>query len=231
MLVTSADIAEEALRQVGVLSATDTAATPEEFSIALTRLAFLIDELNATEQLQFFRPENQIFDLEANKEDEYALTGLLSTKLQFIAQVFLVEPNGRKTMIEQKRREVFDDEAYAPSARGIPSICYIETSNNPTIKFFPTIAVDDYTIEISGFKFGDDVTIEQGRTVHGFPSGWQLGLIYMLAADLGDGPITTLETVKIERMLKIGGQKLRKLQSRQNKEQVRRPRVTQMRSF
>lgn len=231
MLKSSAWIAEQALRQIGVLSPLDTAALPEEFSIALNRLAMLIDELVETEQLQFFRPANQTIDLVADQTTAYDINGLLDTDLVFVTQVFLVSPTGSRTEIVPLRREVFDAEITDPDQAGSPEYCYIETDGAPTIQLYPTISLDGYKILLSGFKPSEDITVQEGNTEHGFTSGWQLGLTYLLAADIGSGPVTTIKLDERREFTAKGETKLRKLLARQNNEQVRRPRTTAMRTF
>lgn len=230
-LQSSAYIAEQALRKIGTLSPYDTAALPEEFSIALDWLALLIDEMVATEQLQFFRPANQQIALEANKSTPYALDALLDTDLSFVTQVFLVFPSGRKEPVEQLRRHVYDLYDYEESKTGRPCYVYIENKNNPTMSLYPTITEGGFSIELSGFKFSEDITVNEGKTDHGFPRGWQLGMIHLLAAELGSGPITTIKLDERRQAEVTGQRKLRKLQARQNKEQVHRPRSTKMRAF
>lgn len=232
MLKSSSYIAEQALRQIGVLSPLDTAALPEEFDVALDRLALLIDELIETEQLQFFLPANQTFTLEANKTTSYNLNGILDVPLVFVTQVFLVFPGtGRKTEIKQLRRNVFDLETYEPDRKGLPKFCYVENKFAPTIQFYPTIPQEGYQIELSGFRQSADITLEEGRTTHGFPAGWQRGLIYLLAADIGSGPVKTIPLNERRQFAATGEAKLRRLQARQNKEQVQRPNITKARLF
>lgn len=230
-LQSSAYIAEQALRKIGTLSPYDTAALPEEFGIALNWLALLIDEMVATEQLQFFRPANQQIPLEVNKSTGYSLDSLLDTDLAFVTQVFLVLPNGIKEPIEMLRRDVYDLYDYEEGKTGLPDYVYIENKNNPLMTLYPTITENGYSVELSGFKFAEDITVNEGKTEHGFPRGWQLGLIHLLAAELGSGPITTIKLDERRQAIAIGEQKLRRLQARQNKEQVRRPRTTKMRVF
>lgn len=230
-LQSSAYIAEQALRKIGVLSPYDTAALPEEFGIALDWLALLIDELVVTNQLQFFRPQAEQIILEANKTTGYDLDALLDTDLSFVTQVFLVHPTGMKEPITQLRRDVFDLEEYQEGQTGLPCFCYIENTASPKLFLYPTITQEGFKLELSGFKYAEDITVNSGKTTHGFPKGWQLAMIHLLADELGSGPITTISISERKQIAATAAAKFRKLNARQNREQVPRPRVTRTRSF
>jgi hypothetical protein len=208
------------------MSPYDTAASPEEFVIALDWLSLLIDELVATEQLQFFRPASQRFQLQADQTAPYGLSALLSTDLGLITEVQLVSPAGRKRPVKMLRRDVYDLETYVEGQQGEPEVCFIENKPSPSMSLYPTITEDGWEIEVAGFRYAEDITVNNGQTSHGFPRGWQLAIIHLLASELGSGVITTLRLDERRQNQSTGDLKLRRLQARNNKEQVKRPRFT-----
>ncbi len=232
MLLSSAGVSEEALRTIGVLTPYDTAAQPEEFQVALRRLSLLIDHLVGSEYLQFFYPSAQTIELPVDTGEGYDLNALLETDLQYVSQVFLINSEGLGTELEMLRPEVYDDEEVPnPTRTGKPWAVSISRSNAPVMRIFPRITTAGYSVRLSGFKYPDDVTQAQGRTTHGFASSCQLGLVYLLAADLGTGAVTTIPLAERDRLRSDGEKYLKQLTASNARDQVRHPRFTKAGDF
>lgn len=232
MILSSAEIAEEGLRQIGKVSPYDTAAAPEDFAVALRRLSLLIDFVVGQEILQFFEPAAQEIPLAANKPDGYDLNALLNTEIQYIDQIYLIMPGGRGKPLELLRPQVFDAEYVPnPTTTGIPESAVVTRSDRPILRVFPNLATDGYKARITGRKFSSNITTNKGNTTHGFPASWQLGIIYMLAADLGSGPITTLPVDERDRLRNEGEKMLRQLTAVNARAQVSKPRFVKPRAF
>ncbi|MGL6350682.1 MAG: hypothetical protein ACRC2U_12765 [Aeromonas sp.] len=232
MILSSAEIAEEGLRQIGKVSPYDTAAAPEDFVIALRRLSLVIDFVVGQEILQFFEPAAQEITLAPDKPDGYDLNALLDTEIQYIEQIYIINPQGRGWPLELLRPQVFDG-IYVPnpSVNGLPDCAVVTRSDRPIMRIFPNLAETGWKARITGRRFASNVTLNKGNTTHGFPASWQLGLIYMLGADIGGGPVTMLPQNERNELYEKGEMMLRQLTAVNARAQVSKPRFVKVRDF
>lgn len=232
MILSSAGVAEEALRTIGVLSPYDTAAYPEEFRIALGRLSLLVDHLIGDEYLQFFYPSAQTIELPIDSGAGYDLNALLATDLEYITQVFLIDASGKGRELTLLRPEVYaEEEVPNPDQTGKPWAVSINRSNTPIMNIYPHITQEGYSARISGFRYSPNLAKDQGATAHGFPASWQFGLVYLLAADIGSGPVVTLPPAERDRLEEKGQRLLRRLAANNARDNVRHPRLVKPRDF
>lgn len=231
MTLTSAQIATSALREIGVYSPYDEAPDASQFAIALDRLEMLLDELTGTEKLWFFSPSTQSMALTSGTAT-YAMNALLSTDLQFVTRVRLLRESEELpvTLLRKSDYEALRG-TDAETAKTYPDSVYIERKDNPNLICVPTPAETGLVLKISGFTYANDVANDGGEVDHGFPAAWERYLSRALAADIGSGPVVTLP--KNERDDKKAEAKaaLKSLKTSNNRENVRKMRVTKPRSF
>lgn len=227
-LFTAAEICDLALRRIGSYSVYDTGADASSHEVALEHLDLLVSETTGTYKLWWFTPATQEMALVAGQRD-YPLVSLLDTKIQFIEHVFLLR-NGRQTELTQIRRSTFDQYTEEELTGGCPEWVYIERNDNPTLSLLPDPIAGD-SLLITGQTYSADLTTDNGEVPHGFPAAWQRAIVLQLAADLGSGPITKLPEQELDRLEKKAGTAFRRLDVYNNRENVRRARVTRPRDF
>jgi hypothetical protein len=223
-LLTAADVAEGALRQIGALSPYDTAADPEEQAIAIERLDLLVSELAGTHRLWWLVPAAQTLVLTAGV-GEYLLGGL-SPRLEFLHSVQLVEASGEESDVELVRRSVYEaipDKAEA----GVPVLAHVTRDATPRLWLHPVPATAGLRLRIDGQAYSADIDKQAGRIAHGFPAAWQRFLIYALAADIGRGPVRRLPAGVVDDFDRVADRAKSSLLTYNGREQVRRPRFTQ----
>lgn len=227
VLLSSAKLATEALRNVGKVSPYDNTVDPESLEITLLRLDLLIAELVGTEEIHWFVPVDQQFALTVD-ETEYELNTKLSTPIQFVQHVFLVR-NGREIELDQVRRSELDARVAAENPEEGFKV-YVERDDDPMLYTFFTPIEGDILL-IRGQKYASNLTANHGSVPHGFPTAWQRSIILQLAADIGSGPIVTLPDNELNRLEKKAGTAFRRLMSFNNRENVRKPRYTRPQEF
>lgn len=230
MLFSAADVAEEALREIGVLTPYDTAAQPDEFRIALRRLVLLLDEWVGTNKFWFFVPSNVEIPLTVDKT-EYALNAFTGDPLQFIHEAYLLKDGKEVGRVTLLRRSEYNDLVDDVNTDGLPGVAYIERKDQPTLSFPTGVKVAGLTLRVTGMKYANNILTKNGEVAHGFPAAWQRALTLGLAVDIGDGPVTTIPEGELDRKQKKFMVAWSNLMSFNNREQVRRPRFTRMRDF
>lgn len=227
-LLTSAQICEHALRQIGVFSVYDTGADASSFAVTLERLDLLIAEWTGSYNFWWFVPARQKIALVAG-ESEYTLAALLDDPLEFIEHLFLLR-DGKQTPIKQIRRATYDEMSDDPPLGTTPEWAYVERKDDPTLYLLPAPLAGDELL-ITGQMYSDDVTQDNGEIPHGFPAAWQRCMILKLAADIGAGPVKKIPRDELEDLKKDSATAMRRLDVFNNRENVRRARHTRPRDF
>jgi len=227
-LLTSAQLAEHSLRQIGVYSVYDTGADDSSLSVALERLDLLVAEMVGSNKFWWFVPSQQRVSLNAGVVT-YNLNGLLTTPLQFIQHVFLLR-DGKETELTQERRSFADEHTIDVLEGGPPTSVYIERNDSPLITVLPAPLAGDQLL-ITGQQYAENLTQSNGGIAHGFPAAWQRAIILQLSADLGSGPITRLPDNELIMLKQDAGAAFIALERFNNRENVREPRKTIPRDF
>lgn len=221
--LTSGQIAEHALRQIGAFATNDTGPDPAQFQVALERLDILVAELSSTETLSWLIETDVRLTLVAGTQD-YTLTDLEHvTAARF-------DRDGALEDIELLRLGVFEaldgsasDPRYATVLR-VPAL---------TLRVWPEPAAAQAGDEIvvTGQAYAPDLVVNHGLDAHGLPAGWGRYLIYLLAADIGSGPVHMLSTGIIQGFEQRAGALKARLMAYSNRDQLSRPRFTRYRDF
>lgn len=226
---TAADIVTHALRDIGHLSTYDESADPLAFEVALERFDMLLSEMVGTNRLWWFVPVRESFNL-TNGTADYKLNAMVPTLYEFIDDIYLVR-NGQETRLDLIRQEKYDELKNDGTASSTVCAAYVERDDDPYIRLIGTPSEDGLQLLIRGRTYSEDVTNDNGAVADGFPKAWERCLVKNLAADLGDGPITTLPDNEIRRKSGAGKSAEARLKIYHNKENVRKIRYTQPRNF
>lgn len=228
-LLTAADIAEHALRQAGVYSVYDSGPDAASFQVTLERLDLLLAETVGSYNFWWFVPTSEEIALVSGQE-EYDLTALLDTDLQFIQHVFLLR-DGKAEELTQLRRDKYDEYKAEPETDGTPHSIYIERKTSPSAFVVPPTSLTTDRLLVTGQEYSPDVTQENGQVDHRFPAAWQRAMILQLAADIGSGPVIKLPRDELKDLKEDAGTAFRRLDAFNNREQVRKARFVKTRNF
>ena len=234
MTIPAIDIAMGALREVGSLSPYDVDADPNDLAIALEKLDSILAEKVGTEDLWFFIPKAVTCTLTADI-GTYNLNDITgTTNFQFVRGINSVDSSGGEEEITLIRRDGFEDKrgdiTYNGSSR--PSYAYVERKDNPQITFLSAPSASWTTVKIWGQTYSDDIiNVCNSDKYVGFSDAWKLCLELELAANIGRGSVVTLPDRQLSRLEGLAAIKWDKLMSRNNKENVKRPRYTKPRDF
>jgi len=226
MAWTAAEVAENALRNIGVFSPYDLAPDPEHFSIAISRLDSLTAYIVATENLQWFEEIEQELTLTAD-QSSYALNALLATDLQYISAVYrtLNDTNRTQTNLLRLTGLEIAKEEYPTSVT--PDYAFINRDEDSTLYPWGIPDVAGYKFHIRGRRFSGNLRLDGGNIETEMNKAWDLCLTNLLAAELGSGPIVTLPKDRRDDFRGIGEDMKRKLVTYNAKENVSAPRRTQ----
>jgi hypothetical protein len=203
MVWTAAEIAENALRNIGVFSPYDISPDPEHFSIALSRLDSLVSYIVAIEELEWFEEIEQNLTLVAAQES-YALNSLLSNDLQYISAIYRSKNGTDRTELNLLRLSGYEDVKEEFPNSVVPDYAFIMREENSTLYPWGIPDVGGYVFHIRGRRFPADLLTDKGNIATGFNKAWDLCLSNLLGVELGSGPIVTLPDGRLDRMLGIG---------------------------
>lgn len=230
-------ICERALRKTQAFAINDEAADPDHLEEALKWLDIIVAEVTGTRRCYWLSPATVTFDWPAGERSlnladamgvDYPPTGIL-----FPVRAWAVSPTTglRECEIELCRRKRYEDHSNLDSP-GTPELLFIDRLiQNELAYAWPVPSTDDprrialefqaYARSVFGEQGGDDA----GDIPHGFDQTWQLWLITRLAAELGDGPVVTIEAARIRDWRTLADQLLSALLY-VNKEKTNRRPVT-----
>lgn len=211
-VLTSREIAEEALRKIGAYSRADTGADPEDLRIALNWLDLIMSEFSGTTRVLWLVQRPFQFPLLANVQDynlldEAATAGAATADFEFIVSATLVWNNGgQRRPLELLRCDQFNRRS-RDSITGVPCVAYVDRLKAPTLSLYPVPTADDtYTCELSVQSFPSSTAdyqnvagVQGGLDAPGIRKSWQRWAILKLAAELGDGPVRRLSPAEIDR--------------------------------
>jgi hypothetical protein len=123
------------------------------------------------------------------------------------------------------RRSAYDS-ITSKGDTGDPRAVYIERNDQPNAYIWPTASRAGLQLVIDGQRYADTATDNQGKNLSNFPAAWQRFLIKRLAADIGTGRSRTSPTTRSSEKL-AGTQALSLLLTRNDSEQITRPRMVQ----
>lgn len=227
-VLTSGRIAEHALRQIGAYSTNDMGADPAQFEVALERLDILVAELAATELMPWLIETSARYTLVSGTRD-YTLTGLEHVTTAKI------DRDGDLDDVELLRLgpfEALDGSASDPRAG---TVLRIASTTGPalTMRLWPTPAAAQTgaVLVVTGQNYPANLVTNHGRDAHGLPSGWARYLIYLLAADIGSGPVHMLAPGAIQGFEQRAAALKSRLTAHSARDQLARPRYTKYRDF
>lgn len=201
-LFSARELAESALRKIGAFSINDTAADPAELSEALRWLDLSVGELTSTFECWWLIEETISFDLTADTVSYvlYSVAGNAypSAGIQFVKSAWLRDSSGKDRELRMMSREEYEA-IEDKDASGTPSAIYFDRLRNHTernVFVHPVPTTADYSVRIVVQNYAQDQmgrgSSGSGRLDHGWPTEWQRFLIYMTAAEVGDGPVRRL---------------------------------------
>jgi hypothetical protein len=222
--ISAARIAEHALRQIGAYSTNDDGADPAQFDVALDRLDLLVAELASSEDLSWLVTSTTSVVLVAGTS-VYSLAGL-----EHVSAVRYTRSGRFPEPVELVRHADF---VLLDTDSGDPQIASVTRAATLSLNVWPTPAASQagITLLVTGQSYTEDLTESQGSGTTGLPAGWARWLIYLLAADLGSGPIHMLSTGTIQGFEQRAGALKARLMAHSNRPQIARPRFTRYRDF
>lgn len=222
--VTSGQIADHALRQIGAYSTNDTGSDPAQFQVALERLDILISELAASEDLSWLETATLSVTLVAG-QSAYSLD-----TLEHVTAVRYTRTGRAPEPVDLIR---YADFVLLDTDSGDPEVAAV--TRNPTLSLsvwpLPATAQAGLTLLVTGQTYAADLVAAKGRDATGLPSGWARYLIYLLAADLGSGPVHMLAPGTIQGFEQRAAALKARLMAHSNRPQLGRPRYTAYRDF
>lgn len=214
-LFSARELAESALRKIGAFSINDTAADAAEMSEALKWLDLSVGELTSTFECWWLIEQTITFDLAADTAS-YVLSSVAGASypangIQFVKSAWLRDASGTDSelrMISREEYEAIEDK----DASGEPTAIYIDrlrdhADRNIFVHPVPTTA--DFEVRIVAQNYAEDQigqgSTGSGRRDHGWPTEWQRFLIYMTAAEIGDGPVRRLPMNEVASFRAVAG--------------------------
>ena len=203
--MTPAQIADVALRKIGVLSAYETEAEGPILDIALRQLATIINEVSGNRQCWWLVPSTLTFDLTANTW-EYDLSNALGASwpangVQWVVEAWVRASgsNASPQPVEIVRRDQI--EALPTAQSGTPCLAYIDRTVNKTLRLDAAPGTSDPTLTMGLVvqTYAPDVTDRNGSAPTEFGPAWDMWLQTKLAIQLGDGILTVVEVSRLDR--------------------------------
>lgn len=222
--LTAGIIADHALRQIGAFSTNDSGSDPAQFQVALERLDILVAELSASEDLSWLETVSVSVAL-VSSQSVYALD-----TLEHVSAVRYTRTGRPPEPVDLIR---LSDFVLLDPDSGDPEVAAVSRAESLSLNVWPTPATAQVglTLLVTGQTYSADLATGKGRDATGLPSGWARYLIYLLAADLGSGPIHMLPAGTIQAFEQRAGGLKGRLMAHSNRAQLGRPRYTAYRDF
>jgi hypothetical protein len=220
--LTAGQIADHALRQIGAFSTNDTGSDPAQFQVALERLDILVAELASSEDLSWLETATTAIVLVAGTS-AYSLSGL-----EHVSAVRYTRAGRFPEPVDLIRHADF---VLLDTDSGDPQVASVTRATTLTLNVWPTPAQAGITLLVTGQTYSADLVTGKGHDATGLPSGWARYLIYLLAADLGSGPIHMLPAGTVQAFEQRAGALKGRLMAHSNRAQLSRPRYTAYRDF
>ena len=222
--LSAARIVEHALRQIGAYSVNDTGPDPAHTAVGLERLDMLIAELASTEDLPWL-VTSRIPVVLVSGTSVYPLTGI-----EHVTAVQSTRTAGRLEPVELVRLSQF---LLLDTGTGDPEYATVTRDPNLSLNVWPPPGLPQVgiTLYVTGQRYAPELLTGRGRDAHGLPEGWARFLVYMLAGDLGSGPIHMLAPGIIQQFEQRAAVLKGRLMAHSSRGQLGRPRFTRYRDF
>lgn len=219
--LSSKQVAEAALRQIGEYSINDSAAAPEALSEALFWLDTVVSSFVAKRACYWLRPATYSFSLTANTRS-YDLDTALGTNAPedgvFILSEAWVRDNGRDVPVDIITRSDYEGLSNK-SASGKPDRIYVDRLADPQVYVYPVPGTGtSYSLRLLTQNYAPDMTKQQGKLSTGIPPEWNEFLILSVAARIGNGPVRRLPVNEVRNLYDLAGRLERDLDAYANRE-------------
>lgn len=208
-LFSASQLAEQALQRIGAYSINDTQADPEEMKRTLQAMDNILAELAESEECFWLRPTTLSKALDANTAGyvlDQDFPNFPSLGVVYVHRAWLRDPNNKDTPLHLLRRTQYEA-IESKSETGVPSAIYIDRlAQDKNISLHPVVAVTGYTLKLLVQTYNPSVMgrlnndFPSGDAAHGLTRGMQRWLMLETAAEIGDGPVRTLEAGRIDRI-------------------------------
>lgn len=199
-LFTVRQILEKSLRLIGAFAITDDQADTEELNEAQDWFELILSMTAGTKRLMHLVPETIDIPMLAN-EAEYSLASVgIGDGIQFpIHAVITNIGGGNPEPVEIMTRRQFDE--LDITTTGSPYAVHIDRLEpSLTMRVHPKPAVADKVIRLTVQKYPTQVSYDNKRNRdlnHDWPASWQMWMIYMVGANIGNGPVRKLPSSDI----------------------------------
>lgn len=215
-LKTARQIAEEALRKIGVYSINDREARPEHMQKALEWFAMILDEAGVF-GLPFLRDETVDIPL-VEGQTAYPLTDVVASGVIFPLNAWLVHNDlGTVRGINLLPREDWDREVIGSiQSNGEPCNLFVDQIGLRTlhIDHVPTETIaSEYKIRLRAQCYIENSPEKEDGKYSQLPPMWNIWAIYALARYLGDGTIKRLPAQTIADFSRTAGSKFAAIQA------------------
>lgn len=236
-LFSSADVVGMALEHIGEKSLYDKTARADATAIGLKHLDALIAELTGANLFLHMRGDSQTVPLQANVE-AYDLTKLIPNRaVQFVMSAWL-DPDNRpcKLLLQEeyeRAKATPGDAAQAQPSYTMtnPYGIWIDTTTMVMHVRPVPVQANGQGIRLITQITAADLTGTANSVPHGFPAAYQRGLAYLLASDIGDGPVAKKAAEDIARWEARGRKSLVDVMALLGRQQVDLPRCVAYRDF
>lgn len=222
--LTPASIATAALRRIGQLPPSESAASGSDLSIALGTLDRILSYVGGVEQLEWLKSSAVQIAIEDGQQ-RYDLNASISPDLDYVSAARLVFDGADSEPLELLLRDDWDALTDRDRQSGRPMALFIERTPDAVGWLYP-IPDDDFTLELTRQRVTPDVTQSNGTVDHAFFDSWQLFLEWELAYQLGTGPIRSLPPDQRREMRSEAMRLKNELMAKQSRQNVHRPRFT-----
>lgn len=229
-LFSARELCTESLRLIGSVSVNDSAADPEELSIALRWLDLEAAELAGTQTCFWLIPAALSIPLTGGQK-AYDLDNTLGADtpddgIQFPVSATVKTGTNAEHMIDIIHRLEYD--AIPDKDRtGLPEKIYLDRLEDLKMYTWPVLGagVTGATVELTVQTFAPDFR-GNGQKATGFRAAWQKWAINKNAYNVGRGPVRRLPRSETADLKKDAEDSLMKLNAFENRQHTSRPRQT-----
>ncbi len=229
-LFSARKVGELALQVVGAFTTMDASPEPTDLERAIEWMELGIAQLSGVERLQILVPATVEFALEADTPSyvlsDVAGTAFPSKRIARPIEAYVRVDDGPESRIDIERRRDFEGIS-SKDTSGTPGLVYIDrTGEDPTIYVYPVptgsttttylrLVCETYAQSVLGPNADPD---QAGNAAHGFESPWQLWIVHMTAALIGNGPVRMLSKQRLDDIRALADRGLAGLMTKHNRE-------------
>lgn len=224
-LKTARQIAEEALRKIGVFSINDREARPEHLQLALEWFGMILDEAGVL-GLPFLREQTLDITL-VEGQTTYPLADVYPDGVIFPLDAWLVHTSlGTVRGLDLVTREDWDREVTSTArTEGDPCKVFADQVGLRTlhIDHIPTETVAaDYQIRLRAQCYAANSPEDEDGKYNQLPPMWNIWAIYSLARYLGDGTIKRLPTQTTSEFSRVAASHFERIESAMQRNRTNR---------